>query len=663
MVVTLLAFLSPSLSQTVPNQVVEDKAFTARELQRHSLLIQAMQEPAAEPNIDVTYYKLDIAVRAADGNIRGSVTVNARSLTSSLNGITLDLRNSMNVDSVKVGNLRLSFVQSATTFAITLDRTYGAGEPISLQIFYYGAPSSSGFGSYTSTYHQGLPWIYTLSEPYGARDWWPCKDHPLDKADSVDVWVTVDTSLKVGSNGALRGVIENGDGTHTYRWAERYPISTYLVFMAIANYAEFTSWWRYTDTDSMPVLNYVLPEHLSNAQTYLPKSVGMLQFYSSIYGRYPFVREKYGHAEFGWGGGMEHQTMTSLGGFSESLVAHELAHQWFGDMITCGNWSNIWLNEGFATYSTCLYFERTLGASFFVSYMSGILSSAKTATSSLYVLDTSNVSTLFSSSLVYNKGATVLHMLRHVLGDSAFFHSMRAYADDARFRFNNATSEGFRQICEAQSGKDLGYFFDEWVYGTGYPQYTYSWKAVPDTDGGYIIPIRIIQSSRTNPSFFSMPLDFKIQGQGWDTTVVLFNNLQDQYFAVHTARSPSIVSLDPDDWVLKSSALADVTDKFAVGGPDGYALEQNYPNPFNPTTKIGFSLPAGQAGVLALGSREVRLGVYDMLGREVAVLVNEHKNPGDYEVKWDASALSSGAYVYRLTAGGTTLSKTMILIK
>jgi aminopeptidase N len=660
-VCSVLAILSPSRSQPVQIPINHDKAFVEGELHRRTALMNAMQEPTAEPNINITYYKLDLAVSSAVRFVSGSVTIKAQSVISGLTSITLDLRNSMHVDSIKTPNTNLSFSQLATSLVITLDRGYSDGEPVTMQIFYAGSPTSTGFGSYAFSSHQGYPWIYTLSEPYGARDWWPCKDHPLDKADSVDIWVTVDTSLKVGSNGILRAVVENGDGTHTYRWEERYPISTYLIFMAIANYAEFTGWWRYADTDSMPVLNYVLPEHLAGAQTNLPKSIDMLSFFSNLYGLYPFVKEKYGHADFGWGGGMEHQTMTCLGNYDETLMAHELAHQWFGDMITCGNWANIWMNEGFATYSACLYHEQKLGPSFFASYMNGIMTSAKSTTASLYVQDTSNVSTLFSSSLVYNKGATVLHMLRHVLGDSTFFHALRAYAGDPRFRFNNATTEDFRQVCEAQSGKDLGYFFNEWVYGKGYPQYTYSWGAVPDTDGGYIIPIRITQTAGSNPAFFTMPLDIKVQGQGWDTTVVVYNNLADQFFSIHTARIPSIVALDPNNWVLKSLSYASVDENTTASPPQELRLEQNYPNPFNPVTSIEYTIGvvSGQSPVAS----SVKLAVYDLLGREVAVLVDGEEAPGSYEVKWDASALASGVYVYRLSTRGFTQSRRMLLVR
>jgi Aminopeptidase N len=239
----------------------------------------------------------------------------------------------------------------------------------------------------------------------------------------------------VGSNGSLVEVRDNGNGTLTYHWAERYPIATYLVSLAVADYVVLTDWFHYSPTDSMVILNYVLPTSLVSAIQPLGFVPSMLQFFSDRYGLYPFIREKYGHAQFGWGGAMEHQTMTSTSNFTESTLAHELAHHWFGDMITCANWPSLWLNEGFATYSEALWQEWRHGEAVYRADMRDMMPNAKVATGTLYVQDTSTVAKLFAFDRVYAKGAWVLQMLRHVLGDSTFFRTMRAYANDPRFRF------------------------------------------------------------------------------------------------------------------------------------------------------------------------------------------------------------------------------------
>jgi len=512
---------------------------------------QSADEIAAEDRIDVTYYRLDIRVTTSPQHLSGNVIMNAVSLQNGLSSITLDLMNALTIDSAKVGVSTVAFVQHASSFDLALDRSYSSGEVMTVQIFYEGVPGSSGFGSFEFSQHSSVPWVWSLSEPYGAKDWWPCKDHPKDKADSADVVVTCDSAYKVGSNGKLVSVVNNGDGTKTHHWQERYPISTYLISVAITNFAQFSNWFHYSPTDSMEVLNYVLPENLASAQANLPLTVGMLQIYSDLFGLYPFVNEKYGHSQFGWGGGMEHQTMTSVGGFGESLIAHELAHQWFGDMITCSTWPDIWLNEGFATYCEMLYQEKKYGTPAYWSDVNNDAGAAKAAVGSIHVVDTSNVGTLFSSNLVYSKGAWVLHMLRHVIGDTAFFHSMYNYANHPSYKYGVASTPDFQSVCESTSGQDLDYFFNEWIYGERYPHYSYGMTPVA-TDSGYLTTINLTQTTGTaNPAFFTMPIDFKFIAVGWDTTITLVNNQQSQAFTVLLTHNPTTLQLDPAGWILK----------------------------------------------------------------------------------------------------------------
>ncbi len=540
-----------------------DKPFIQSEINRYKAL-SARGAGGAVPSqpVDVKYYRLDVAITASPAYLRGSVLMNAVSRQPGLSTVDIDLMSSMHVDSIKAGNTQCAFVQNPSDVSITLDRPYAQGELISVVIYYQGIPGSSGFGSFEFSAHGFEPWIWSLSEPYGAKDWWPCIDHPSDKADSMDMYARCDTAFKVGSNGRLLSVINNGDGTHTWHWHEGHPISTYLVSVAITNYASFSNWFTYGPADSMEVLNYVLPEHLTSALSQLPRVVDELRIYSDLFGLYPFFDEKYGHSEFGWGGGMEHQTMTSLGGFSDYLTAHELSHQWFGDMITCRTWPNIWLNEGFATFCEHLYERAEYGEA---SYWSGITSNmadAKSSTASVYVADSGSVGSLFNWSRVYAKGSVVLHMLRHVLGDSDFFHSMYNYAHDPRFRFGTATTEDFQSVCEATSGKSLGYFFSEWIYGERYPQYVSRWIVDSTGDGGFRVTIGISQSTLTaNPAYFTMPVDFKISAPGHDTVVTLFNNAGSQIFTLTLSFKPTSVRLDPAGWILKS---VDTTTAFSA---------------------------------------------------------------------------------------------------
>ncbi len=651
MLALLLCTPGHSQSVSVDGQRAED--FYETEMRALARQWSLVGQPDAEPNIDVTYYKLDIAITMSPNYLSGSVVVEALSLVDSLQEVTLNLMNSMTVDSVRMGDSAVAFQQGSSTMTIGLDHPYASGEHISLRVYYRGVPGSSGFGSFQFSSHAGTPWVWSLSEPYGAKDWWPCKDHPSDKADSVDIWVTVSQAYKVGSNGILTGVSDNGDGTSTWMWSERYPIASYLVMVAITNYAEFSDWFVY-GSDSMQVLNYVLPEHLTAAQANLPKTVEMLRIFSDKFGTYPFIREKYGHAEFGWGGAMEHQTMTSTGSFAEYIIAHELSHQWFGDLITCATWSNIWLNEGFATYCEALYYEDLYGIARYWTDMNAKMTSAKSAVGTLYRSDTSGVGSLFNSALVYRKGASVLHMLRHVLGDSLFFLSLKTYVADPQFRFGVATTEDFRSVCEMVSGKDLGYFFQQWVYGEKYPQYTYGWTSRP-TASGYEMTVVIHQTTGTaNPAFFTMPVDFRVTGSGWDTTMVLFNTVDGQEFTFTVPSLPTAGSLDPDNWILRDATQVPLVSVPPPSMPAVYRLEQNYPNPFNPATLIRFSVPQ---------SVFVDVAIYNILGERIVSLVHGQKEGGTFEVQWNAEGYPSGIYFCRLSADGYVKTIKMIYAK
>lgn len=604
--------------------------------------------------IDVTYYKLNLTVTVSPEYLSGVVTVRAIALTDTLRSVTLNLSSILVVDSISMHGAQVSFEHFTTNLLkITMDRVYHRGESIAIDVWYRGVPAGTGFGSFEFGSHNGTTWVWTLSEPYGASDWWPCKDHPLDKADSVDVWVTCDRAFKVGSNGRLISVIDNGNGTRTHHWAERYPIATYLVSIALTDYASFSNWFHYSSLDSMEVLNYVLPEHLDAALGSLPKIVPMLQIFSRLFGLYPFINEKYGHSEFGQGGAMEHQTMTSTITFDEDVIAHELAHQWFGDMITCANWQNLWLNEGFARYCESLYFEAMYGPAEYWATINVSLSNAISASGSLFVQDTSVVRQLFDNNRVYSKGAAVLHMLRHILGDTLFFRSLYAYAADPRLRFGNATTEDFQRNCESTSGQSLGYFFNEWVYGEKFPQYSFEWGVVP-SGGGFRTTLTLSQFTDTfSPRFFTMPIDVRFTSGSWDTTAAVFHTFSGQQFSFSLSHKPETVLLDPDHWILRQ-----ITPPIPPL-PASFRIEQNYPNPFNAGTSITYDIPRRS---------NVRIVVVNTLGEEIAVLVSGRSEPGTHTIRWNGTtdrgnAAPSGVYFCRFTTDGFSGTKRMVLIK
>lgn len=609
-----------------------------------------------DPNYDVKYYKLDLSLTFIPQNIKGDVTVNALITSDNVSSVFLDLVDTLMVDSVKLNNAKTTYTHQNDKLNINLNAAHNVGDPISIVVYYHGIPGTSGFGSFTFGYTPlyNSPTIYTLSEPYGAKDWWPCKDTPADKADSADVWITVSTDMIPASNGTLIGIIDNGNGTHTYKWKVSYPIAQYLLSLAIANYHEYVNYYNYSHTDSMPITNYIYNETWnSNTKYLLDLTPEMIKVFAEHFGEYPFLREKYGHAQFGWGGGMEHQTITSLGSFSTGIISHELAHMWYGDAITCKDWHHIWLNEGFATYGQGVWIESQQGKSGYNDFINSEMSSAKLAVGSIWVENINDVNQIFNGNRSYAKGGVVLHMLRGIVGDSVFYDILKSYSSDPALAYGVATTEDFQRVAEQVSGLDLDYFFYEWIYGYNYPKYSIVWNKNSLSGEQWNLSLKISQQVNTNPTYFTMPLQIKINFTSGDTLITIFNNAQNQNFDVSLNKEPVSIIVDPDNWILKD-IISVSTGVKEQNTPTTFELEQNYPNPFNPTTKIIWQSPI---------STHQTLKVYNILGNEVSTLVDEFRPAGRYEINFDGSDLASGVYIYKLTAGDFTSSRKMILIR
>jgi aminopeptidase N len=632
----------------------EYKPWIKAERDRHAKTIQLskIQYPG-DTKIDVTYYGLDLAVTANPNYLVGAVLIDIRVDTSSINNCFLDLQNALSIDSIYLnGVVTTNYTHTSHIININLDRTYLEDEIFSVKVFYQGTPGSSGFGSFEFGYHGGTPIIWTLSEPYGAPDWFPCKDTPADKADSSDVWITVDENLIPVSNGTLENITNNGNGTHTYYWKNHYTIAHYLISLAITNYLQYDTYYHYGQSDSMVINHFVYPETFNSVKTFLDETDDMMEVFSDRYSLYPFIEEKYGHAEMEWGGAMEHQTCSSMGFWGTGVVSHELAHQWYGDMITCKDWHHIWLNEGFATYSEAVYLEARDGKAAYNSQIAIEMSHAKIAVGTIWVQDITSIGEIFNGARSYAKGACVLHMLRGVVGDSTFFDIMRTYSNDPSVRFGVAVTEDFQVIAESVYGQDLDYFFQQWIYGEKYPKYTINWSKNLVNDNTFQIDLNIIQNVNVNPSYFTMPIKIKVNTTSGDTIVTVFNNAQDQNFQFQVNGEPQTINFDYGNWILKD--LLSVTNAEILPTPVEFSLEQNYPNPFNPSTKIKYTIAS---------EGFITLKVYDVLGNEITALVNSKQDAGSYTVDFDASKLNSGVYFYRIETESFVKTKKMLLMK
>jgi hypothetical protein len=498
------------------------------------------EEPTPNQSLwDAGYYDLDLTLDPQIRLLEGTVTMRATVLTGPLTEVDLDLASNLTVSSVTSGGVPALYTHANDILTVTLDRAYATGEVFEIVVTYSGDPGGGAFGWDS---FGGQPMIWTLSEPYGARTWWPCKDYPYDKADSVDIRVQVPSGLIVASNGTLREAWDDGTTSFAW-WHEGHAITTYLVSLAIHPYAVSTDWYVSAANDSMPLVFYDFPAHQGDNQPVQSKVKDMIAAYAGLFGEYPFLDEKYGHAEFLWGGGMEHQTLTSLGYYGESVVAHELGHQWFGDMVTCRSFHHIWLNEGFATYTEALWFEQAYGPD---AYWQDIMANQYFGGGTIYVPDTSDEGRIFHSGLSYNKASWVLHMLRHVVGDSTFFEVLRTYG--TTFRDSVATTEDFQAVAESVSGKDLDAFFQQWIYGEYYPIYSYDWSAQP-AGGGWDLELTIEQVQ--DWQVFSMPVDVLVHTTAGDTLLVVENTQALQVYQLHVANEPTGVELDPEHWILR----------------------------------------------------------------------------------------------------------------
>lgn len=615
-----------------------------------------------DQTINVTYYKLDLKISYDNKYLIGNVNVKAKPENNSVNSFYLDLYSGYKINSVKSNGVNLQYVlDQSHHLNITLDKTYSGSEEFSVDIFYEGTPPDGGSfgGSFVfANTTNGYPVIWTLSEPYGARDWWPCKDTPADKADSSDVWITADSFFTTVSNGILKAEINNPDGTKTFKWHNSYPIANYLISIAMSNYDLYLNNFEFQPDQKMPITNYVYKGNVSRYKNVLDRVPKMFKIFSDKFGMYPFVKEKYGHAEIGFGGGMEHQTCTSLGAFYEDVISHELAHQWFGDKVTCKTWNDIWLNESFASYAECIYREEMYGEDNFKNNVQTFMDNyAIYASGSIYIPDKflNDVNYVFDTRRTYKKGAVVLHMLRGITGDEKFFQILKQYTSEPGLSYNVATTEDFKNIAEKVSGLYLQYFFDEWIYGENYPVYTFGWNYIKNDGDNYTLHLSLSQKSNSNPQFFKMPIQIKYRTATETKTITIFNDTQFQNWDIQVSGQPLEVNFDPDNWILKIVKGANT--KIDDGNiTSKYVLLQNYPNPYNPGTTIEYEIPAAGSVVLK---------IYDAMGSEIKTLVNKFQNAGIYKISFDAQKLllPSGIYFYKLESGNSVLTRKMLYLK
>jgi aminopeptidase N len=506
-----------------------------------------MEERSIVPNdYDLKYHELYLEVDPANPVITGRITSNFLVTGNSVDSVFFDFSNIMTVDSVKIIGLTTTFTTITDGLVLLPATTLIQGNMYTSIVYYHGAPAATVFFDVHGPLN--IPVAWTLSEPYGAKDWWPCKQSLNDKVDSIDVIVKTPVAYRTGSNGLLQSEISGG-GFNTCHWKHKHKIPAYLISFSITNYANYSDYVPYSPTDSIEVLNYVYPENMATDMINSVKIREIMPIYNNLFGLYPYADEKYGHCVTNIGGGMEHTTMTTLNSFGYELIAHELGHQWFGDLVTCGSWEDIWLNEGFATYLSALVYEQVSPTLYWPLWKAQKRSHIMTQPGgSVKVDDTTNVNRIFSSRLSYSKGAFLAHMMRWVIGDSAFYLGLNNYLYDPAHNHGYAKTIDLQNHWEATSGIDLDYFFNDWFLGEGFPTYQINMDYSTIGDGSVTFTLNQTQS-HPSVSFFELPVPIKIFGGGNDTTVVLNSTANGQQFTVFPGFWVDSIQFDPEIWL------------------------------------------------------------------------------------------------------------------
>jgi len=487
--------------------------------------------------------------------------------------IQFDLSVVLTVDSIVYYSNALLFSHAFNILDGQFGTTLPAGIIDSVSVYYHGAPDTS-IGGFNLDVHgiNNDPVMWTLSEPYGAMNWWPCKQNLLDKIDSIDILVTAPFWYEVASNGVLTNDVTFAV-QRQWTWKHRHPIPAYLVCFAVSNYAVYSD-FVYDNGDTVEVVNYVYPEDSAWAVAATPDVILQMQLFDSLFGFYPFADEKYGHAQCNFGGGMEHTTITFIGGFWYELFAHELAHHWFGDKVTCGSWEDIWLNEGFATYCTGLCYEHYAPAQYWKPWLAGQIGVVtQQPDGSVWVDDTTVASRIFDPRLSYAKGAMVLHTLRWVIGDSAWYAGVNAYLADATLSYSFATTANLQQHLETASGQNLAWYFADWYYGQGYPTYTLSWSQ----DVSNVVTVTVNQTqSDPSVSFYELPIPLYFKNGTQDTLIRVQHNANGQQFTIPLSFTADSLLFDPDLWIISANNV--VNNVPAPAYPPTFSF---FPNPTN----------------------------------------------------------------------------------
>ncbi len=624
--------------------IAQNDGIYPHSIEHHKAILNNKVSNARTFDIKLHYVQFYWELNPQINFIQGKITYHFTTLRN-INSIVFDIAANMQIDSVKYKNQFCTFsgIHSIDEVRIMLPEILNESQLDSITIYYKGEPKQTGFGAFSVSNHASGPVLWTLSEPYGDKEWWPCQSNLIDKIDSLDIIVKTPKPYKVGSNGVLVS-IDSVDTSYIYHWKHRYPIASYLVAVAVSNY-EIINDSIELQNKKLPFLNYVYPHELEKSKVQLLETKSIMSLFEKLFGPYPFLLEKYGHVQCNIGGGMEHQTMSFMGNFNRGLIAHELGHQWFGNQVTCGSWQDIWLNEGFATYMAGLINDFGVNDTLWnIFKLQSMTEALQAKTGSVFVEDTIEVSRIFNYRLSYVKASLLLHMLRWKLGDDLFFEGCRNYLNDQETTFQFATTSQFKKHLENVYGQSLDEFFNDWYYGEGYPMYEIQWQQSTD----FRIDVNIKQTTTsTKVPFFEMPIPISFEGNGIDTTIVFDNTTNNQNFNFALNFKVNEAIPDKEKWIL---AEYRISNKNEFNNFNKLLINVS-PNPNNGYMHINLNKK--------IDIEAIR--VYSLLGEKVLELSNYYE-PKNY-IELDVRDFENGVYTLVISEKNRTSAVKVIVMK
>lgn len=639
--------------------VAQDVQLSCRELKgrAHTDAIKSASLTTAEiaqtELYDVSYYFLDLHMTNTSTYLSGTVQIHAKAKVQ-LDSALVELYETLNISQIKVNGVDVNFHRTSNKVKIPVNAN--AQENFALEITYAGNPPTAqtnplgGSGLTAGTSNTwGNKVVWSLSEPFSAYEWFAVKQSLTDKADSCDVHITVPDTLMAGSNGVLENVVSLPNGFKRFEWKHRHPIDYYLISVSVAKYIDYSIYANPLGA-SGPVLiqNFIYnnPNTLPYFLDEINETVDFMELYAQLYGPYPFADEKYGHCMAPIGGGMEHQTMTTQGLFEKTLTSHELAHQWWGNNVTCASWCDIWLNEGFASYSEYLMLANLYPGQQ-INHMQQVHQSVMNqAGGSVWVLDSLNEARIFSGRLTYDKGAAIIHSIRYLVNnDSLFFNGLRAFQQ--HFADSTATGLDFKNFMANYCATNLDAFFEQWYFGEGFPTYDVVWNQVGND---VHLQINHTVSMPNITPLFTNPLELRISRQAQPDTLIRFDiqSNSESFILPNLGTVQGGIFIDPSNWIINGFGGVDFNPDFTAQSHT-LATDEDwllYPNP----ARQAFS-------VQNIKGEALNFELYQSNGKLL-------QNGQIYATEWiDIHELSQGTYIIRLTDGNERLRSLLLSVE